>query len=220
LVSLIAELLPAGKTIRNREPLQGKITESYGFKLIYLQKFRAATKRKIYMYMAQNIWEWTIRHWPDVVVAIFLAVLADVLRIGSLLRTAVRHLKDKLAEQSAEGWRTRIANQQQYRDRIAEYLGSDKALYLDALQMIMVVLMFVAFAIGILAIGNFFPGILSFNALAALCALIAIVCGIQGIQRTYLDTPSKISTVVADLDKEIAAMKAKLPAVSRPLGAS
>lgn len=90
------------------------------------------------MLTAQKVLYWLLDHWPDLVIAVVLAVLVDVLRVRSRILEAWRWLKDKNAEHSVLQINERIAQQEKYRDMLKGYLASDKMLYLAALRSIVV----------------------------------------------------------------------------------
>jgi hypothetical protein len=158
------------------------------------------------MHSAWEIWS---RYWPDFVVALVLAVIVDSLRIGSLIRTGVRRIQDRLAEQSTASLRTRIQNQEGYRTTLASYLTSDKGLYLHTLGMVLVVLLLMCVGTVILLLERMVPerGV---DLLALGIFAIAIVFCVHGIRLASLDTRPKVEELLAKLDAEIAAMKAKL----------
>jgi hypothetical protein len=62
-----------------------------------------------------------MRLWPDLIVAIVLAivfaVIADLLRVGSRVREFWRWVKDKQAESSIAAITQRIAEQEKYQKR-------------------------------------------------------------------------------------------------------
>jgi hypothetical protein len=65
------------------------------------------------------------RHWIDFVVAIVLAlvfaVVADLLQVGSKLRGSIRHIKNRLAEQSVKRLQKRIKELADYRDVLTKF---------------------------------------------------------------------------------------------------
>lgn len=160
------------------------------------------------MQTAQTIWHWLIEHWFDIVFAIGLAVLVDLLRVSSRVREGWRWVKDKYAESSIAALNRRIAEQEKYRDTLQAYLASDKAVYLAILRSIVGILLFMCVAGITLIIGRLkffaaFPG-MELIALGALT--IAVVAGISTVQLGSLDT-SKISELIRKLDAEISALK-------------
>ena len=161
-----------------------------------------------------SIWNFVVQHWIELVIgavfAILCAVLVDFLQPASRLRGAIRHFKNKLAEQSTARLRTRIAETERYRDRVAVYLTSDKALYLATLQLILGILIAMCAAIASFLVGRFTltPG--RFDLLALLSIVMAIVMGVYGMRMASWDTRPKISEVIAK--GEIAELGAKLDA--------
>src|SRR6202051_929849 len=119
------------------------------------------------MQIVQTVWYWLLPHWLDVVIAIALAVIVDLLRIGSLLRSVARHIKNKLAEGSAILLRKRIAKLERYRNTLKSY--ADKSIYLGTLNSIVKVLVLMSFA-GILFLMKY-AGFLRDGDIGAICAL-------------------------------------------------
>lgn len=163
-----------------------------------------------------SIRNFVIQHWIELVIgavfAILCAVLADFVQPASRLRAAVRHFKNKLAEQSAARLRTRIAQTELYRDRVAAYLASDKALYLATLQFSLGILLLMCVAAASFLIGRLtlIPGQSELLALAPIVG--AIIIGVYGVRMASWDTRPKISEVIAKLDGEITELRAKLDA--------
>jgi hypothetical protein len=184
-----------------------------------------------------HVWDLIVDHWVDIVIgavfAVIFGVIIDLLKIGSRVRAVFRHLKNKLAEQSVESLRTRIAQQEKSRDRIASFLSSDKALYLYTLRYIIAILILICVAAGasvfndLLALNKVVPGLrlilfgrvmsfpVNFKVVALLIFALAAVLGIYSIRIASWDTHAKISKVVTKFDDEIAVMKRKLEARTR-----
>ena len=156
-----------------------------------------------------------MRWWPDIVLAVGLAavfaVVVDLLRVGSRIRNGTRHLKNKLSERSVARLRKRIAELEQYRDRVALYLSSDRALYLTALGIILGVLTFISSG-AIIAILDRLGAIPNGDILTLMPFAIAIVLAVYGMRLASLVTPEKVSELIATLDADIADLKAKLQA--------
>jgi len=124
-----------------------------------------------------------MRWWPDIVLAVVLtlvfAVVVDVLHVGSRTRDFTRHLKNKLSERSVARLRKRIAELQQYRDRVSLHLSSDRALYLTALGTILGVMAFISLGAMIAILDRI--GVLRNGDILALMPLaIAIVLAVYG----------------------------------------
>jgi hypothetical protein len=164
----------------------------------------------------RGLWDFCYRYRIDIAFELFFAVVVGVffefLRVDSPLRAAVRHLKNKLAEQSAARRRTRIAQTELYRDRVQEYLTSDKALYLATLQFVLGILLFICVAAGVFLLGSLTIIPKQFELLALLPITVATIMAVYGIHMTFWDTPAKISDVIAKLNGEIAELQAKLDA--------
>jgi hypothetical protein len=159
---------------------------------------------------------WLLEHWPDLIIAIVLAIIVDLLRVGSLIREGWRWVKDKYAESSVAGIDRRIAEQQKYRNTLQSYLASDKAFYLAMLRAIIGMLLFMCIAGGILILGRMrfveFPGseIVAFGVLA-----LAIVAGVSTMQLGSFDI-AKISGLINKVDSELLALnEARLKILNR-----
>lgn len=63
-----------------------------------------------------NIWD---KHWVEIVFALVFAAIVDSLHVGSLLRSGVRHINNKLAEHSAKQLRARIEALERYKNVLA-----------------------------------------------------------------------------------------------------
>jgi hypothetical protein len=78
---------------------------------------------------------WLAVNERDLVIAFIFAIIGaivwDVLKTGSL--TGVRQLRNRLSDVSVSRLRKRIKQVETYRDRIASFESSDKALYLAVL---------------------------------------------------------------------------------------
>jgi hypothetical protein len=154
---------------------------------------------------------WLIEHWPDVILAVILAAIADLLRVGSGLRTAARHIKNKIAERSADNLRSRISVMERQRDRMSAYLTSDKALYLGILNFVFGTLICLCAGALCFTLDRFFP--LAFLTVAGLLFFgMGIWIAFQGTQVTSLDTADKIGRLVSALHGEIALLEEKLKA--------
>ena len=161
------------------------------------------------MQIVQTVWYWLLPHWLDVVIAIALAVIVDLLRIGSLLRSVARHIKNKLAEGSAILLRKRIAKLERYRNTLKSY--ADKSIYLGTLNSIVKVLVLMSFA-GILFLMKY-AGFLRDGDIGAICALSAAAgAGMSALRwaRLDIDTEHALSVIVAQLDKDISILRMKL----------
>jgi hypothetical protein len=169
------------------------------------------------MQTTQTVWYWLIEHWFDIVFAIGLAVLVDLLRVSSRIREGWRWVKDKYAESSIAALNRRIAEQEKYRDTLQTYLASDKAVYLAMLRSIVGILLFMCVAgitviIGRLRFFAAFPG-MEVIALGALT--LAVGAGVSTMQLGSLDT-SKTSELIRKLDAEILALKETRNTLQKP----
>ena len=160
------------------------------------------------MQAAGKVWYWLIEHWPDLVLALAFGVIIDLLRIGSLVRSAARHIKNKLAEQSVAHLDSRITEQEKYRDTVQRYIASDKMLYLATLRSITGVLMFMCMAAVVIILGRL--GLLAFpgdDLIAIGIIAVAIGAGVSTMQLTAVHDSSKGSELVRKLNAEILTLK-------------
>ena len=162
----------------------------------------------------------------DLVVGVICAVLGSVvttlLKTGSLI--GVRQLSNWLSNISVSRLRTRIGQLEMYRNRIAAFQSSDKALYLAMLQYVVGILTMICLAtllfICEVAVGfsdmhysglRFGPeGIFAAAGVGVL--MIAIVVGVSALIVGRLDSPERVATKVSELDSEIAGLRSKLDA--------
>ena len=161
------------------------------------------------MQIVKIVFYWLLEHWPDVVIAIVLAVIADLLRIGSAIRSGARQIKNRLAEQSVERLRKRIADLEKYQNTVKLYASSDKALYLSMFRFIIAIP--VVMCIGaVLALMDTL-GVLPNGNIGAICVFsLTVGVGIQAMRFASLDTERKLFDFIAKLGGEIAALQEKL----------
>lgn len=150
------------------------------------------------------------RFWSDfliaAVLAVVLAVLVDLLRVGSRIREIGRWIKDKNAAMSVASINQRIGVVEKYRASLQGYLASDKLLYLAVLRSIVGVLLFMCMAGVVLIFGRLKlipPGLTELMALAVIA--VTITAGLFTMQLGSFDS-SKISELIKKLDAEIAAL--------------
>src|SRR6266404_1760591 len=163
--------------------------------------------------------DFVIRNWQGFLVAIVCAELAEILRIRSRTLAAIRHLKNKLSERSVARLQKRIAQQENYRDSVKADASSDKALYLDTLRLVLAVLMFMCAGAVVTIFSVLFlpndPGPLL--TATFLFSVGAVVAG-YGLRIAGLHTRSQVCELVANLDREIEELKAKLDSRMRRKG--
>ncbi len=153
----------------------------------------------------------------DLIFAVVFAIIADTLRVGSIVRAGGRRIKNKLSERSAARLRKRIAQLETYRNRINSYASSDKALYLNMFQTVLVVLIFMCMG-AIVSILSLLQGLSAPNELnpvylfPIILFALAIAVAASALKIAVLDSRSKISALVAELDSEIANLRQKLNA--------
>jgi len=172
---------------------------------------------------------WVVVYERDLIVALIFAIIGaivwDILKTGSV--AGVRQLRNRLSDVSVSRLRKRISQIETYRDRIASFGSSDKALYLAVLQHVVVMLAMVSMAILLLIfehaaeVGPFSNSILvvgprgGFAVLSACILFIAAVLGINATRISDLNTADAVSKKVNEIDSEIAGLKSKLDARTR-----
>ena len=160
------------------------------------------------------LWGFVANHWFEIVLAVLLAVIADLLGIGSRLRTRIRHIKNRFSERSARRLRERIKQLESQRDRYVAYLSSDKALYLATFSIVIGMLLTIATGAALTESSGLLPP-LPLGFLGVFFYLLTIVIGIQGFKIASLDTRAKVSEMVAKLDSEIETLQKKLEAIGK-----
>jgi hypothetical protein len=93
------------------------------------------------------VFRYLFDHWPDIALALALAVIADYVRVGSRLREAVESFRNKRAERSVARLRERIAELEKYRDRLVGYSTSQQGIYMPVLGVIAMMLIFMCIGI-------------------------------------------------------------------------
>jgi len=153
--------------------------------------------------------EFSIHHWQEMVFALIFAALADLLRLGSAIRTGVRHIRNRLAEQSLTRLRNRIVELERYREILRLYLTGERALYLHTLTMILAVLVCICMAAIVLVLER--CGLFPNGEIMAIGSLtVAVVFGTYGIRLASMDIRPKVSELLTKLDEEIFELKAKI----------
>ncbi len=169
----------------------------------------------------QIVWAFLARYWVDEALAaffgLFFLVLFELFSLGSRLRGVLRHVRNKLSEQSAVRLRKRIRELELYRESLVSFMSSDKALYLHTFRYVIAILVFMCLGACCLVldyIGIFsrlgIPGISPFVLGALAFLAVAAAAGIQGLRIAALDTRAKVSDMAGKLDTEIGDLKAKL----------
>ena len=162
-------------------------------------------------------WNYLVVHRHEILFAAMLAIIVDLFRVGSSIRSVGRFIRNKWAEKSVGRIRKRIRELEVYRDSLASYLISDKAHYLSTLRNILALLVSVTLGISILVVSRLplfprypvVPG--SGDLFALICFAMAIVIGVVGLQIAAPDYQSKISKMIVGVDANIAKLSAKLP---------
>lgn len=108
--------------------------------------------------MLLAVWEYYLSHFTEInwaiIFALFFAVLMDFIQPASKLMAVRRHIMNKLAEQSVASLRVRIAQAQGQRDQVANYLASDKALYLSVVKYVLGIVLMLSAAAAVVLLGH------------------------------------------------------------------
>ncbi len=159
-----------------------------------------------------RFWAYVDAHSAEIVWAVIVGVILDLLTPQGRVRTGIRHIENKWSERSARGLQKRIKQLEINRDQVSAYLASDKTLYLATFRFVIVTLVFIAMGAGIRALIDILPsppGRPPMELLAVLSYFLAIVVGIQGLRISALDTREKISELLAKLQSEVEDLKKK-----------
>jgi hypothetical protein len=163
-----------------------------------------------------NFWNYIVTHPADIGWAAFFglvfALILDVLDREGRIRTGHRLLKNKIAERSVAKLQERIKQLQIFRDTLATYLTSDKALYLSTFRVIIIMLVVITIGAAVSALGGTFQ-IRGAGLFAVFVYALAVAIGIQGIKLSSLDTHDKILKMIAERNDEIADLEKKLEAM-------
>jgi hypothetical protein len=161
------------------------------------------------------LWSFIVSHWLDIVLAAIFAIIfgliLDLFTPGSRLRAGIRHIKNRLSERSAARLRERIKQLETYRNEVAGYLSSDKALYMATFQIVIGILVAIATGAGLTLLNNMVP-YSHLDLMAAFFFFVAIVIGMQGFKTSSLDTAAKVTAMIIKLNSEIADLREKLEA--------
>ena len=158
-------------------------------------------------------------HWFEIVVGFVFAaifgIIADLIRIGSMIRSGLRHLKNKLSEVSVARLEGRIGQLEEQRDLYAAYMTSDKALYLTALNYVLSVLSLMCIGIIMLTVDHIMPLLEPFVRLwlrftSLMMFVLSVTVALKGARISSWYTQSKIQKVVGRLQEEIDELKVKL----------
>jgi hypothetical protein len=86
--------------------------------------------------MGRALAGWWHDTWLAILLAIIFAIVADTMRVGSYVREAFRHIKNKAAEYSVAWLEMRINAMEREKKDLGTYLSSDKPLYVELLRSI------------------------------------------------------------------------------------
>jgi hypothetical protein len=122
-----------------------------------------------------------------------------------------------LSEHSAQNIRNRIKALETQRDEYLSYTTSDKALYLYAFRLLLVIIIFLSFGTILFALEHVLGAIdpaaqnlFVLSGFGIFCFVTAMASAIYGAKITSWDTKDKILGEIAKLNKEIADLTSKL----------
>lgn len=172
--------------------------------------------------MVQELPSFIARHRVEIVIGVIcavvfgciIAVIFEILDIGSRLRAGIRRIKNKSAEASAKQLRERIKQLETQRDNYAAYLSSDKALYLATFRIIIGILICMTLG-AIFPVLNQFVRVPLIESFSIFFYGVAVVAAAQGLKISSLDTRQKVSEVVAKIESEILDMQKKLETIAK-----
>lgn len=180
--------------------------------------------------------EWFGQHWPDVLIAVLLAIvfaiISDFLQIGSILRDRIRKFQNSRAEQSIALLRKRIDQMHDYKRRLAY----DRWIYLRAFRLVFMALVVLSLGSIAIAVGGTLSALapiplaippfvkllfrhyptdlpqvgLLMRGFGAYLLLIVAVIGNTGIKLVSMDTREKVQKRIEEVDREIDELKARL----------
>lgn len=165
--------------------------------------------------MLSEFWEWCIKHQAEAFWGLFWAVvvwvIADPWGPDSRLRILYRHFKNKRAERSVDKLRQRVKQLERLRDR-ADYMASDKNMYLMTLRGILQVLLSLCACGIVLLFGVLFPMFLIVSRLLTIVLLLNILRdGRRDWKYTFVeDMPKRLPRMVEQIDEEIMDLQRKL----------
>lgn len=166
----------------------------------------------------RHFWTYITAHPSDIgwaaFFALFFALILGLLDRQGRVRTGIRHLKNRWAEQSAARLGKRIKELQAQRDRYAAFLTSDKALYLATFRIVIGILVAIAVGAGFMVLTEMFPRS-GLSLMAIFFYFLAVVLGVQGVKISSLDTPAKVIATVIKLNEEISDLNKKLGAMAK-----
>jgi hypothetical protein len=162
-----------------------------------------------------HLWNFIVRNWQGIALAVVVGVIVDLLAIGSRLRAGIRRIKNKLAERSVTRLQKRIKQLETQRDTYAKYLSSDKALYLATFSIVIGILTLMALGAGITVLAEVLPTLPPLGLLALFCYLMAVGVGIAGFRISTLDSRGKISEIITKLDAEVVGLREKLNVITK-----
>jgi hypothetical protein len=176
----------------------------------------ALSRQKECMDKLQGWWSWIVAHRIDLVMAAvfgaFFWIIGDVFAVDSRIRAGIRHIGNKLSEQSISRLKTRIKQLEAQRERYATYMASDKALYMATLQGLVLVGVCIATGGCFAGLADIWPTRLGglFKLWSIAFYFGAILFGSTAIRFSLLDSRAKVAKVVDKIDLEILELNIKL----------
>jgi hypothetical protein len=138
----------------------------------------------------------------------------DLMSSDGRVRTGIRLIGNKISEQSVTRLRNRIKELEGFRDTIAAYLSSDKALYMATFRVVVGMLICIAAGGGLTIIADFLKPS-PFRVFALVFYAMGVLIGAQGTKIVELDTTAKVTAMIMKRNAEIADLKQKLEEMTK-----
>jgi len=167
-----------------------------------------------------DVWSHLAKHREEIVWAIALAiplavicaVIVDFFALGSRSREALRHFRNRMAEQSTSRLAKRIEELRDYQKR----LSSDRWLYLFSFQCIFLTL--ISFSLAAICLIFTRADLIRshaevvFNLMSMVLAFVCFAGAFAwaGLRHVYRDTPEKMQGLVRKVGREIEDLEKKL----------
>jgi hypothetical protein len=168
--------------------------------------------------LLERFWSYILAHPDDIGWAaffgLFFALLLDLMSADGRVWTGIRHVKNKLSERSVARLRKRIEELKGLRHGIAEFLSSDKALYMATFRVVVAMLICVAVGAGLGEIADMLlPS--PFGVFALFWYGLAVFIGARGTKIVELNTRQKVTAMLEKRDAEMADLQQKLEAMTK-----
>jgi len=153
-------------------------------------------------------------HLSEVILALVFALLFDVMRVGSSIRSGIGWMRNKWSEHSVDRMRKRVAELERYRDRLIRHSNSESGLYLAVLASITGVLTIMNLGIVMLVLQG--AGILHKNIFYAVAPFgFSALFALMGYNSAVSIWVPSYSALITKAQSNIDMLKAKLQVKER-----